>query len=683
MINRQALIKKHNPVHTTINTDAPLTVGNGDFAFTADVTGMQTFYDLYASHHMPLCTMSQKLFHTTPADNEKKYYTLDDVQMTPYAYENRTIELPINKYEDSADAYMWLRQNPHRPNLARIALTVNGRVPEPSRISEIHQELHLLTGELVSKFNIDNILCTVRTCCHSEGDILGFRIDTNHPGIGVLIGFPYGHHDITGSDWHASDAHKTLLLTEAFNACNKLTFSRKMDDLNPFISVKGSHKLDATKMQDHIYLITTQSTSWSFTLSFNQQHAAGHTHFEEVVKASHAHWEKFWHTTGIIDFTGSTAPQAFELERRLILSTYLLAIQSSGTLPPQETGLTCNSWHGKFHLEMHFWHSAWLPLYNQPEQLKKSLPWYQSILPKAKEEARKNGFKGARWPKQVANDGNQSPSPIAPLLLWQQSHLVYMLELIYQVEQDKELLENYWEVLKETIEFMCDYFTYEEKTDCYVLSAPIIPAQEEHEPTVVKNPTFELAYWRLCLSIGVLWANRLGKPSEVWSAIHEKIAALPVIDGLYPAHANCPDTFETFNRDHPSMLGALGVLPGADVDEAVMKATLHKVLASWDFESMWGWDFAVMAMTATRLEMPELAMDILLMDTPKNVYVESGNNYQRTRIDLPLYLPGNGSLLFAMALMVAGYKGCDTPLPGIPKDGSWQVAYENVHGFEY
>jgi len=59
MINRKELVTRHNPVLTKIETDSPLTVGNGEFAFTADPTGMQTFYNFYHDNHMPLCTMSQ------------------------------------------------------------------------------------------------------------------------------------------------------------------------------------------------------------------------------------------------------------------------------------------------------------------------------------------------------------------------------------------------------------------------------------------------------------------------------------------------------------------------------------------------------------------------------------------------------------------------------------------------
>ena len=47
-----------------------------------------------------------------------------------------------------------------------------------------------------------------------------------------------------------------------------------------------------------------------------------------------------------------------ELERRIVLSQYLLAVNEAGSLPPQESGLVNNGWNGKFHMEMYWWHAA-------------------------------------------------------------------------------------------------------------------------------------------------------------------------------------------------------------------------------------------------------------------------------------------------------------------------------------
>ncbi|MGN0762147.1 MAG: glycoside hydrolase family 65, partial [Aristaeellaceae bacterium] len=110
-------------------------------------------------------------------------------------------------------------------------------------------------------------------------------------------------------------------------------------------------------------------------------------------------------------------------------------------------------------------------------------------------------------------------------------------------------------------------------------------------------------------------------------------------------------------------------------DHAAMARTLDTVLDRWDFGALWGWDFAVMAMTALRLGKPRLALETLLCITNKNTYVASGNNRQISRKDLPLYLPGNGSLLLAAALMAAG------DCPGFRAEDGWQAAVEGLHPY--
>ena len=48
-INRKALVTRNNPVITCVDTLASLSVGNGAFAFTTDVTGLQTFLNTTAT----------------------------------------------------------------------------------------------------------------------------------------------------------------------------------------------------------------------------------------------------------------------------------------------------------------------------------------------------------------------------------------------------------------------------------------------------------------------------------------------------------------------------------------------------------------------------------------------------------------------------------------------------------
>jgi hypothetical protein len=131
------------------------------------------------------------------------------------------------------------------------------------------------------------------------------------------------------------------------------------------------------------------------------------------------------------------------LERRVVLSQYLLAIQCAGSTPPQETGLTYNSWFGKFHLEMIWWHQAQFALWGHPELLDRTLSWYETVEPIARQIAERQGFKGIRWMKMTDPSGTEAPSKVGSFLIWQQPHLIYLAELLYRANPSEELLKKY------------------------------------------------------------------------------------------------------------------------------------------------------------------------------------------------------------------------------------------------
>src|SRR5699024_9831730 len=93
---------------------------------------------------------------------------------------------------------------------------------------------------------------------------------------------------------------------------------------------------------------------FSFTTKFSNQKISAIPELDEVTQSSITGWKQFWKSGGAIDFSGSTDDRAHELERRIILSQYITKLQCSGSQPPQETGLTYNSWYGKPHIEMHW-----------------------------------------------------------------------------------------------------------------------------------------------------------------------------------------------------------------------------------------------------------------------------------------------------------------------------------------
>jgi hypothetical protein len=185
-----------------------------------------------------------------------------------------------------------------------------------------------------------------------------------------------------------------------------------------------------------------------------------------------------------------------------------------------------------------------------------------------------------------------------------------------------------------------------------------------------------LAYWHWALETAQKWRQRLGLEREPkWDEVTQKLSRPTVRNGVYTGIETPP---YTIRRDHPTMVAALGFVPETPlVDREIMKRTYDDVLANWDWPSTWGWDYPMLAMTAARLGEPEKAVDALFLDSPKNRYLANGHNYQSPR--LPLYLPGNGGLLTAVAMMAAGWDGGpEASTPGFPKNGRWNVCFEDL-----
>ena len=673
-IDRKELVQGHNPELFGFDYDSPMILGNGEFAFSADVTGLQTFYEDYRDN-LPLCTMSQWGWHTTPVSQERYSYTRDDLQLTMYDTYGRQVGYAKKKMPGNEQVYDWLRQNPHRLNLGRVGFGIKKRDGSPVKkedITNIYQELDLYDGVLYSRFKVEGVPCAVRTCVHPTRDMIAVEVHseliTTHQ-MQIEITFPYGSPDKTASDWDNKDAHSTDVV---FSDDGIVQMKRTLDQDEYYVTIRETSDNETEKRGRHLVVINAKTGNTIKTcIEFSNREKRSNIPTSRVFKECEAYWNNYWEEGGVIRLRDSRDPRGRELERRIILSQYLTAVQCAGSVPPQETGLSCNSWYGKFHLEMHFWHSAHFHFWNRTALLERSMQWYIDHLPDAKALAESQGYRGARWPKMVAADGIDSPSPIAPLLIWQQPHIIWYLESCYQDHPDQATLKKYADVMFETAEFMADFAVWDDQSGRYVLGPPCIPAQERHEPDKCMNPTYELEYWVFGLKIACQWRERMGlAPEKKWLDVMEKLAVPTIVNNTYMAQENCPETFEKVNTDHPSMLCAYGLIPGSRIQPEVMDNTLTRVLNEWQFPTMWGWDFGVIAMTATLLGRPDVAVDILLKETEKNCYVLSGNNRQMTRKDLPLYLPGNGSLLLAVAMMAAGYKGCDRNTPGFPDDGN-------------
>ena len=276
-------------------------------------------------------------------------------------------------------------------------------------------------------------------------------------------------------------------------------------------------------------------------------------------------------------------------------------------------------------------------------------------------------------------DGLSSPSNVGEFLIWQQPHIIYFSELLYRSKPTRETLEKYKTLVFETADFMASFAQLNEQDGYYHLCSPLIPAQEHFKATETSDPAFELSYWHWGLSIAQRWRKSLGLTQhEKWQEVIDKLAPIPSNMNYYLPTAEATDAFDNFDkrRDHPIVLGSYGFLPNDKIDVVKMAKTFESVMDIWNWQSTWGWDYPLLAMTATRLNRPDLAIDALFTETQKNTYLINGHNYQDKR--LRIYLPGNGGLLAAVAMMAAGFEGSTAKNPGFPKDGRWNIKWEGL-----
>ena len=110
-IDRKKLVQRHSIIITKADPLSSLSVGNGKFAFTVDVTGLQTFPLAYQKG-VTLGTQSEWGWHSF---TDTAGYKREEALIT-YHLNGRdiTYSVQVNTPERNKAAANWFRQNPHR-----------------------------------------------------------------------------------------------------------------------------------------------------------------------------------------------------------------------------------------------------------------------------------------------------------------------------------------------------------------------------------------------------------------------------------------------------------------------------------------------------------------------------------------------------------------------------------------
>ncbi len=611
----KTIVDQFNVLYKGLDFEQPLSVGNGNLAVTVDGLGTQTFYQEYQA--IPLISMS----HTCWITNSNRPH-IEPKCYQAHSHKVRYFTDPTNQEED----YKALRSYPYQFHFFLYQLFFKDHLLETQEVKDVAQELNIYDGIITSTFSFQQR--KIQTICKVDEQKQVFRFEINQAkGLHIRIYFPKSSSSRNASLFPLCDTYEWYE--------GKITRHTENESFFAFLYTN----MKITKRQVYLDLEIDKDNAYFEMAIGTQERYSEHASFFTDVK------------TRLFDSIqdGLKEDLCQELNRRLILSIYLLKVNSSGQYPASETGLTLNSWYSKFHLEMHPWHSLWMAKYGLEERLEGQLEYYLQILMKAQERASYQGYRGARLPKMTSIEGEDSPSNIGPLLLWQQPHLFLMIDAIYQVNQNIRIIEKYYSLLLELIVFL-ESFVYLGEDGFYHLDQPIIPAQECYDPILTKDPIFEVEYARYAFQKIIEFSNILHiKPKQQWQEIIDHFVLPAQNQSYYLAchDAQGEETYDRFAFDHPLVLMPYSLFMSDRINQEKMKRTYNQVLKNYDMEKLWGWDFPMMAMTAIHLGMKKEALQILLCNTPKNKYLKNGHNPQGNRKDLPVYLPGNGSFLLA------------------------------------
>ena len=681
-IDRQALVNRHDIRVTALDPASPLTAGDGDFAFTVDATGLQCFENLYHDKGIPLETRSTWAWHSFPNVDQLKYADAT----SPFDFHGRTLHLANL---ETSPAGKYFRENPHPIPLGQISLLYKGEPLAPESLTAIDQRLDLWTGVIHSNYILAGQPVTVETATQPGQSRVAAKLRSPLVKSGDLqIRFRFAYsYLVSGKNnpplvWDQGDRHRTVITG---HGANFSLLQRTLDDSKYFVAVnwRGTGDLTAASAPHDFRLKAADDDTLTFVCSFSSEPVdlakyqfLSVPSFDEVSAASVQGWKDYWSQGGMADLSGSADPRAAEIERRIVISQYLMKVNNAGSFPPAETGLTCLSWYGKHNSEMYFWHAAQFYIWGRTDLLEKGLVWYQKILSAGQADAKSQGFDGVRWPKMAGIDGAPGPGGINPFIIWNQPNPIYLCELVYRAHPTPATLAKYRDIVFESAKFLASFAWFDTATNRYVLGPPVKNVSESADATKVMNPTFELAYWYYGLQVAQTWRQRLGLPPEPkWADVLSKLSKLPIADGKYLEIETFPDIYGRANGSLPSTeLLAYGYLPATPfLDLSVMRATFDEVnrrnrVASWG-----SWAAGTAAMCAARLGEPEVAASIL---TNQNFT----NNGHVAHKDLPLYLPINSAYLAAAGLMIAGWDGAPkVNAPGFPQDGKWTIKSEGLN----
>jgi hypothetical protein len=313
-IDRKELVQRHNIHVKRSDSLSSLTVGNGAFAFTVDITGLQSFPEYYKTG-VSLGTQSEWGWHSFPNTGN---YKLSEAYKE-YDLNGRKVSycVQVKSPQHNKEAVEYFRVNDHRLQLGNIGLDIikkDGKLAEIKDIKNIDQQSDLWTGIITSNFTVENIPVKVITCAAQETDAIACSIESpllKEGRIKVRIRFPYpnGQFKDEGT-FYGNDSRHVTTIEQSTN--KSVSIKHKLDTTEYYTSCAWNTNAEVKETAPHYFNIIPQKEITSFEFSAGFSSIKGKPFklsFNETRNSSISGWAKYWNSGAAVDFAESTDPR--------------------------------------------------------------------------------------------------------------------------------------------------------------------------------------------------------------------------------------------------------------------------------------------------------------------------------------------------------------------------------------
>lgn len=230
--------------------------------------------------------------------------------------------------------------------MGNVGLYFGGRSITEEQLIDKFQELDLWSGTILSRFQFNGSSVSVQVTSHPADPVLGIEIKSDllvPGGLGVFFDFPYSDTNKFDAPYVGVWNETTNNTVNVYSAANSASFRHITDQNVQYTRVEWSTNgvISGPLPSSNKFILTPSgSDTLHLVVAFSPTDRINVPSYNEISTESREWWANYWTSSAFIDLSANNNENATELQRRIILSQYLVAVNSASHNPPQ--GMYCH-----------------------------------------------------------------------------------------------------------------------------------------------------------------------------------------------------------------------------------------------------------------------------------------------------------------------------------------------------